>query len=494
MKKLTLILSAFLLAISLSAQERVHAVTDAGITFKVQGKGGTYTKPLPERVTIAEDAKTEWDGETLTLTVTTPQVDENEEPTDPLVVEYVITEQEIADAWAYVPTPEPVIGEWTSLEFFSRFTQSEQIAIETSTAIVAYDIEVGSTGTAYYFMVDGVAVAIDAVSSGVDNGNWFGDMINQTDNVVVGGLIRSSNNGYASGVVNNVVVKNAVGTEVLNWAGDGNANVNWEDDAGSFDGTINGSPALYTGQDVNGFVNHDYTGIGTSRGGAELIGSLDFTSDWTTTNTSVIDADTFTTNGAVNARVNLISVFEVGKSYRVTMVSSVTAGTLNFSSGGIILVDSGIAEFTATTANLAIGNDSASTNDVTVLKIVELGTNDTSQTTAADRPKIVQAGSLITDGNGNTSILFEATDDLDFDNAFTGLTAASIYAVTDNAGTVTLDTLTAQDITAVTTMNGLLTSLTYDKVTAVFIAIDNTNEALIQARLNSIYGTWPGYW
>jgi len=43
-------------------------------------------------------------------------------------------------------------------------------------------------------------------------------------------------------------------------------------------------------------------------------------------------------------------------------------------------------------------------------------------------------------------------------------------------------------------MNGLLTSLTYDKVTAVFIAIDNTNEALIQARLNSIYGTWPGYW
>ena len=242
---------------------------------------------------------------------------------------------------------------------------------------VAYDIEVGSTGTAYYFMVDGVAVAIDAVRSGVDNGNWFGDMINQTDNVVVGRLIRSSNNGYASGVVNNVVVKNAVGTEVLNWAGDGNANVNWEDDAGSFDGTVNGSPALYTGQDVNGFVNHDYTGIGT---------------------------------------------------------------------------------------------------------------NDTSQTTAADRPKIVQAGSLITDGNGNTSILFEATDDLDFDNAFTGLTAASIYAVTDNAGTVTLDTLTSQDITAVTTMNGLLTSLTYDKVTAVFIAPDNTDEALIQARLNSIYG------
>ena len=135
MKKLTLILSAFLLAISLSAQERVHAVTDAGITFKVQGKGGTYTKPLPERVTIAEDAKTEWDGETLTLTVTTPQVDENEEPTDPLVVEYVLTEQEIDAAWAYVPTPEPVIGEWTSLEFFSRFTQSEQIAIESSTAI-----------------------------------------------------------------------------------------------------------------------------------------------------------------------------------------------------------------------------------------------------------------------------------------------------------------------------------------------------------------------
>lgn len=92
--------------VSLTASEYVHTVTDKGIYFKVESKGGTYHKPLPERITIPEGAETQWDGETLTLavTVTTPSEVEGEEPTVETTT-YEITESEIAAAWAYVPPP-----------------------------------------------------------------------------------------------------------------------------------------------------------------------------------------------------------------------------------------------------------------------------------------------------------------------------------------------------------------------------------------------------
>jgi len=77
--------------------------------------------------------------------------------------------------------------------------------------------------------------------------------------------------------------------------------------------------------------------------------------------------------------------------------------------------------------------------------------------------------------------------DLDY-TALASLTGASIYAVTDNAGTASLDTLTSQDISAVTNVATLLTSLTYDKVTAVFIYPDNSNESSIQTLINTEYG------
>ena len=116
------------------------------------------------------------------------------------------------------------------------------------------------------------------------------------------------------------------------------------------------------------------------------------------------------------------------------------------------------------------------------------GANDATQATVADMPKTVVAGARVVDGNGNDSTLWDGSDELTFTTAFTGLTAANVYAVTDNAGTVTLDTITDFDIRAITTMTALLTSLTYDKVTAVIIAPDNTDQAAIQSELNRIYG------
>jgi len=116
------------------------------------------------------------------------------------------------------------------------------------------------------------------------------------------------------------------------------------------------------------------------------------------------------------------------------------------------------------------------------------GANDATQATVADMPKTVVAGARVVDGNGNASTLWDGTDELTFTNAFTGLTAANVYAVTDNAGTVTLDTITDFDISGITTMTALLTSLTYTKVTAVIIAPDNANQAAIQSELNRLFG------
>lgn len=100
MKKLILLF--FLPALCYAQEWTVHAVTEAGITFKAQGKGGTYTKPLPERVEIYKGSETAWDAETMTLTVTTPS---EEEEGEPRVEEYTITKTEIESAWAYAPPP-----------------------------------------------------------------------------------------------------------------------------------------------------------------------------------------------------------------------------------------------------------------------------------------------------------------------------------------------------------------------------------------------------
>jgi hypothetical protein len=182
----------------------------------------------------------------------------------------------------------------------------------------------------------------------------------------------------AKGVIRDVQIE-VSGSLVSSYLGNGNTNASWEDQTGSNDGTVNGSPALYSGQMFGGVQSKFYDGLA--------------------------------------------------------------------------------------------------------------GANDATQATVADMPKTVVAGARVVDGNGNASTLWEATDELTFTTAFTGLTAANVYAVTDNAGTVTLDTITDFDISGITTMTALLTSLTYTKVTAVIIAPDNANQAAIQAELNKLFGT-----
>jgi hypothetical protein len=240
-----------------------------------------------------------------------------------------------------------------------------------------HTVKFASSGTAWSIEIDGNSESLQVVT-GSNTGGWFAD-IPDRGNIVVGALVDNSTGGFCDGLLKNLIIKNGAGTSVLAWAGDGNQNSNWLDTSGnSYNPTVFGSPALYSGQPFGSVQAKLYDGL--------------------------------------------------------------------------------------------------------------VGANDATQTTVADMPKTVVAGARVVDNNGNASTLWEATDNLTFTTAFTGLTSANVYAVTDNAGTVTLNTITAFDISAITTMTALLTSLTYTKVTAVIIAPDNANQAAIQAELNRLFG------
>ena len=116
--------------------------------------------------------------------------------------------------------------------------------------------------------------------------------------------------------------------------------------------------------------------------------------------------------------------------------------------------------------------------------------NDATQAVSTSQPKIVDAGSLVEDGNLNGSTIWDGVDDdLDPQNGFAGVTSANVYAVTDNAGVVTIDTLTAQDISAKTDLSSVLTGLTYGKVTATIIYPDATNQSGIETTLSGLFET-----
>lgn len=66
------------------------------------------------------------------------------------------------------------------------------------------------------------------------------------------------------GVIKNVYVKRG-GVELFRYEGNGNTNADWLDQVGSNNGTVSGSPALFTGQGYNGFVTTLYDQSGNSR-------------------------------------------------------------------------------------------------------------------------------------------------------------------------------------------------------------------------------------
>jgi hypothetical protein len=190
--------------------------------------------------------------------------------------------------------------------------------------------------------------------------------------------------------------------------------------------------------------------------------------------------------GASQAGSNqLVQLMGTSSSVWQTLTATYNASAITFDNPSILFaLTSGNIEFKNFTVTQKIDGFVSKEYDQSGATV-----RDGTQGTTTEQVKIVSNGVLVTDGNSNVSTLWDGIDDdLDVVAGFAGLTAANVYAVTDNAGVVTLDTLTAQDISLATNLSTILTGLTYSKVTAVIIYPDATDQAGIQSAINDLYG------
>jgi hypothetical protein len=115
---------------------------------------------------------------------------------------------------------------------------------------ILYDIEVAYTGTksaaGVSFVVNGTTYSGVATTS-----NLTLNDINADVGFVVG---RDSSSRLFNGPIWDVEIYDGSNTLLHRWGGYGNTNSDWEDQVGSNDGTVVGSPDLFTGQGFNAFV------------------------------------------------------------------------------------------------------------------------------------------------------------------------------------------------------------------------------------------------
>ena len=146
--------------------------------------------------------------------------------------------------------------------------------------IYFFEVDYNSSGEATEFRVDG-NVEWTGTAAPVPNAH-------DGSNVFLVGARNSSGTAglFMTGLVYNVTIS---GT--LNWIGNGNTDAAWVDQIGSNNGTVNGSPELFTGQGCDGFVTKWYDQSGNDNhavqttpanqptiveGGSLVSGGLDF--------------------------------------------------------------------------------------------------------------------------------------------------------------------------------------------------------------------------
>ena len=130
-----------------------------------------------------------------------------------------------------------------AIQIFSRESNVNNAVITTNTFNdgLYHTVEIISDGGNWSIKVDEVVEAT-TISTGTNNGNWFAD-VTKRNNFFVGALRRSDLIQYFDGVLANCIIKDSSGDVVFTWNGYGNANSDWEDQVGSNDGTVVGSPA-----------------------------------------------------------------------------------------------------------------------------------------------------------------------------------------------------------------------------------------------------------
>jgi hypothetical protein len=140
------------------------------------------------------------------------------------------------------------------------------------------EVDYNASGEGVELRVDGVTEWTGTAPVGDNNG---------TNEFLVG--VRKA--GATGAFFHNGLTYDVTISGTLNWVGNGNTDAAWVDQIGSNDGTVNGSPELFTGQGFDGFVsqwydqsgndNHATQGTAASQpkivdGGSLVSGGLDF--------------------------------------------------------------------------------------------------------------------------------------------------------------------------------------------------------------------------
>lgn len=115
--------------------------------------------------------------------------------------------------------------------------------------------------TDYRFERDGTN--IKAFKNGVLQDTVTGITVSSFDGDAIGIRNTAVGDWFKGTIFDLSIVDNGVATH--SYQGYGNTNADWEDQIGSNDGTVSGSPALFTGQGFDGFVRTWYDQSGNAR-------------------------------------------------------------------------------------------------------------------------------------------------------------------------------------------------------------------------------------
>jgi hypothetical protein len=184
------------------------------------------------------------------------------------------------------------------LRFFVRDAGVVSLQVDTVTSfdddeLHTFSIEVTASGSS--ITVDDVAQSVSYSTGNSSTVAWVSD-VSDVDRFTIGYRLESTPDHPFLGIIRNLIFYDEDGTTPIgSWNGDGNLSANWEDQTASNDGTVVGSPALYTGQPFNGYVSTWYDQSGNAN---------DATQGTTTAQPKIVDAGTLIEDANGNAWID----------------------------------------------------------------------------------------------------------------------------------------------------------------------------------------------
>lgn len=276
---------------------------------------------------------------------------------------------------------------------FSNISQSGFTAGDIITAVIYYNF---TTST---FSVD--------INGGTGDGNLAGRLSTSSSSF---NRFQVGANGNSTFFANTPIwdvieYDTDQSTEIRNWVGNGNTSTEWVDTVGSNNGTVNGSPALFTGQGYDGFVknwydqsgndNHATQGTPASQpkivdGGSLVSSGLDFDGS----------DDFFTFDTSISFSGTPASIFALqeaqGSSSDATLGASSAGNSLTFKRNEI--------EYDLSSDTIDINPSGLDTGDERLLTVIHDGTSGNPNVRAyLDGSEVIDATPDSDQGSLNTA-------------------------------------------------------------------------------------------